>query len=141
MDLKIDNINLKTYLKPQIDLNIDNLYLTKENKELINLKDFSSSLQFGDILNKKIKLNHLLVDTIIIDLDDLINAVSKIETKEQMEIENKENRVEIEIEKEVEEKEDNQKDNHIENKTEIEEIEKNKIHKLWILNWIYIIQS
>lgn len=83
MDLKIDNINLKTYLKPQIDLNIDNLYLTKENKELINLKDFSSSLQFGDILNKKIKLNHLLADTIIIDLDDLINAVSKIETKKQ----------------------------------------------------------
>jgi len=83
LDLKINNINLKTYLKPQIDLDINELSLKKDNTDLISLNDFSSSINFSKIFDKEIILNHLLAKRVIVDLNKLIEIGENTQTQNE----------------------------------------------------------
>ncbi len=82
MDLEIENPNLKTYLKPTIDFNVDNLTLSKNSVVLLELKDFDSSISFNKILKKEIKLNKLKAKTLTIKADKLIGAIPVIANSE-----------------------------------------------------------
>ena len=81
-DLDYDFVELKTYLKPQLDLKIGYLTLNKKGVELVKLENFETSVSFGDIFLKKIKLNKFLATTLVIKADKLIEAL-EIEQQEQ----------------------------------------------------------
>ena len=88
MELVYHNVQLKTYLKPRIDLKIGNLTLSKDSINLIELSNFETSLSFEKIFSKKIKLNKLLATTLIIKADKLIEAlnIEQKETQQKQEI-------------------------------------------------------
>jgi len=75
MDLIIQNPDLKTSLKSEIDFKIDNLSLKKNNETLVELQDFDTSINFKNILNKQLKLNKLNAKTLIIKADKLFDAM------------------------------------------------------------------
>ena len=83
-NLNYDSIELKTYIKPKIDIKINELSLKSKESKLIELRDFETSVSFNDIFSKKIKLNKLIAKTLIIKADKLLETF-KIESQEQKE--------------------------------------------------------
>ncbi len=75
MDLDIKNPNIKTSIKPIIDLSVDKLILSKNSIVLVELENFHSSVSFNRILRKEIKLNKLIADTLTIKADKLIEVI------------------------------------------------------------------
>ena len=83
LDLEIKNQKLKTSLKPTIIFSVDDLILKKEDKELVKLNNFSTSIDFKNILRRKIKLNSLKAKTLIVKADELMNLKFNTQKKEQ----------------------------------------------------------
>ena len=83
-NLNYDSIELKTYIKPKIDIKINELSLKSKESKLIELRDFETSVSFNEIKKKKIKLNKLIAKTLIIKADKLLETF-KIESQEQKE--------------------------------------------------------
>ena len=83
-ELYYDNVKLKTYIKPQIDLEIGILKKKKNNKNLIELKNFETSISYNQIFSKKIELNRLLATTLIIKADELLDSL-EIKQEEKQE--------------------------------------------------------
>ncbi len=77
MDLIIKNPNLKTFVRPKINFEIENLILTKDNETIVELKDFETSVSFGKILKKQIKLNRLFAKKLTLKADKLLEALPK----------------------------------------------------------------
>ena len=75
LDLVIDSPKLKTKLKPEVDLDIKKLKLTKNSKELAILDDFSLSVDFSSIFDKNIKLKKLLAKKLVLKTDELLEAL------------------------------------------------------------------
>lgn len=86
LDLTIDNPELKTSLKPTITFSVNNLNLKKEGKNLIELKDFYTTLNLNKILKKEIKLEKLKAKTLLVKADELLGLKYNIpENKEKSE--------------------------------------------------------
>ncbi len=71
MDLTIDNLDLKTHLKPVLDFKVKDLTLKKDDIILIQLKDFDSLTNYK-ISKKVIKLDRMKASSLIINLDKLV---------------------------------------------------------------------
>ncbi len=80
LDLVIENPNLKTKLKPEVELTVKSLKLTKNSNALVVLDDFSSCVDFGSIFDKKIKLKKLLAKNLTLKSDELLK---ELKIKEQ----------------------------------------------------------
>ena len=78
MDLIIQNPELKTSIKPQIGFSVEKFLLKKEDKKLVELNEFATSLEFNRILKNEIKINSLKAKDITLNIDDLLNEL-KIE--------------------------------------------------------------
>lgn len=78
-DLEISNIKLKTFMKPQIELRIDKLNLSRNNDRIILLENFEIELGFNKIFKKELDINELNANRILIDLDKLISNLPKEE--------------------------------------------------------------
>ena len=85
LDLVIENPKLKTKLKPEVDLGVKVLRLTKNSNELAVLDNFSVSVDFSSIFDKKVKLKKLLAKNLTLKTDELLNA---LEIKKQQSTKN-----------------------------------------------------
>lgn len=77
LDLQVENPNLKTYLKPQINFSVDKLILKNSKSEIINLEDLDTSISFNEIFKKKIKLNYINAKNLTLKTNELLEALPK----------------------------------------------------------------
>ncbi len=82
MELTIQNPKIKTSLSPVIECSVDNFLLTKNNEILVSLEKFSTSISYGKIFQKEIKLNYLKAGSLIVMADKLIENFPTFEQKE-----------------------------------------------------------
>ena len=82
-DLLIEKPVLHTELSPNIEFKVENLYLSKDNKKLFELRKFNTALSFKKILEKNIIIKKLVAESIYAD----VNSIQKIipEQKEKKE--------------------------------------------------------
>lgn len=80
-DLLINRPILHTSLKPEIELQVENIFLTKNGETILNAQKLESNISFAKIFSKKIILNKLGADEIYIDINKLKHL--KIKEEEQ----------------------------------------------------------
>lgn len=75
LDINIEKPELKTSLSPKIQFNIKELSVTKDNKDIVNVKNFKSGFSFAEIFNKNLIVNHLASDYIYVDTDKVLELI------------------------------------------------------------------
>ena len=84
LNVKIEDVKLKTYLRPKIDFKIKNLAVQKDDEKLLFLKEFDSTFSFKDIIKKQIDIEKLGANLILADVDNLLKlGKTKQPQKEQ----------------------------------------------------------
>ena len=84
LDLKIKNPSLDTSKIAQVSFGVEELSLKKDQIELVELENFSSSLSFEKIFKKTIILKEIKADNLELKLDKLIKYYPKLApTKEK----------------------------------------------------------
>lgn len=76
VDVKIKNPALITGLNSDIVFKFDEINITKDKEEYLNLKNFETSVSFKEIFKKKIILNKLGLDYIFADVNSLMTLGS-----------------------------------------------------------------
>lgn len=82
-DLSIKNPKLATSLSPNIGFTLEELTLTKNNKQILALNNLDTEFSFKDILAKRIIVKKLLADNIFVNTSDLMALLPKQEQKEE----------------------------------------------------------
>ena len=82
-DLSIKNPKLTTSLSPNIGFTLEELTLTKNNKQILVLNNLDTELSFKDIWAKRIIVKTLLADNIFVNTSDLMAILPKREQKEE----------------------------------------------------------
>lgn len=82
-DLSIKNPKLATSLSPNIGFTLEELTLTKNNKQILALNNLDTEFSFKDILAKRIIVKKLLADNIFVNTSDLMAILPKQEQKEE----------------------------------------------------------
>ncbi|MEE3349476.1 MAG: hypothetical protein VZR09_05490 [Candidatus Gastranaerophilaceae bacterium] len=82
-DLKIDNPVLHTELSPNIDFSVDNLYLQKSGKKLLELNKFKSAFSLAGIFRKTLIIKKLVAKNIYVDADEILTLIPQTEKKEE----------------------------------------------------------
>ena len=72
VDLSIDKPILKTGLTPSITFTLAGLNLTKNNEQLLEVKDFNTTLSYRDILLKRIIIKRLSVEKFYADVNKIM---------------------------------------------------------------------
>ena len=67
-DLSIKNPKLATSLSPNIGFTLEELTLTKNNKQILALNNLDTEFSFKDILAKRIIVKKLLADNIFVNV-------------------------------------------------------------------------
>ena len=78
LDLKIKNPSLDTSKIAQVSFGVEELSLKKDQIELVELENFSSSLSFEKIFKKTIILKEIKADNLELKLDKLIKYYPKL---------------------------------------------------------------
>lgn len=78
LNIKIEGVKLKTYIKPKIDFKVKNLAVKKDEDKLLFLKEFDSSVSFNKLFKKQINLDKLGADLILADIANLLKVVNKL---------------------------------------------------------------
>ncbi len=79
VDLNIEEPVLKTNLSPVIDFKVKTILLTKNNKKLLELENFDSSISFAKIFKKNIIINRVVAKYIFADVNRLTELVPQQE--------------------------------------------------------------
>ena len=74
-DLLIENPMLHTELSPNIEFKVARVYLSKDNKKLLELNDFSTALSFKEILAKRLIIKKLVAVGIYADVNGILKLV------------------------------------------------------------------
>ena len=74
-DLTIENPVLHTELSPNITLKVGEIALTKDNKKLLELKNFNTAISFEKILFKTILIKKLVAENIFVDVNGLQSII------------------------------------------------------------------
>ena len=82
-DLSIKNPKLATSLSPNIGLTLEELTLTKNNKQILVLNNLDTEFSFKDIFAKRIIVKKLLADNIFVNTSDLMAILPQQEQKEE----------------------------------------------------------
>ena len=82
-DLIIEKPVLKTKLSSDIAFKVETIYLGKNNKKLLELKDFYTELSFREILAKNLIVKKLLAKNIYADVNGIMNLLPQQEEKEK----------------------------------------------------------
>lgn len=82
-DLSIKNPKLTTSLSPNIGFTLEELTLTKNNKQILVLNNLDTELSFKDIWAKRIIVKKLFADNIVVNVSDLMAILPKQEQKEE----------------------------------------------------------
>ena len=82
-DLSIKNPKLTTSLSPNVGFTLEELTLTKNNKQILALNNLDTELSFKDIWAKRIIVKKLFADNIFVNASDLMAILPKQEQKEE----------------------------------------------------------
>lgn len=82
-ELKITNPKLSTGLNPKIGFTLAELSLSKNNKELLNLKNIDTAFSFQDIFAKRLIVEKLLAENVYVNASGLVELFPQQEQKEQ----------------------------------------------------------
>lgn len=82
-ELKITNPKLSTGLNPKIGFTLAELSLSKNNKELLNLKNIDTAFSFQDIFAKRLIVERLLAENVYVNASGLVELFPQPEQKEQ----------------------------------------------------------
>lgn len=82
-DLSIKNPKLATSLSPNIGFTLEELTLTKNNKQILALNNLDTEFSFKDIWAKRIIVKKLLADNIFVNTSDLMAILPQQEQKEE----------------------------------------------------------
>lgn len=82
-DLSIKNPKLATSLSPNIGFTLEELTLTKNNKQILALNNLDTEFSFKDIWAKRIIVKKLLADNIFVNASDLMAILPQQEQKEE----------------------------------------------------------
>ena len=82
-DLLIKNPKLATSLSPNIGFTLEELTLTKNNKQILALNNLDIEFSFKDIWAKRIIVKKLLADNIFVNASDLLAILPQQEQKEE----------------------------------------------------------
>ena len=82
-DLSIKNPKLTTSLSPNVGFTLEELTLTKNNKQILALNNLDTELSFKDIWAKRIIVKKLLADNIFVNASDLMAILPQQEQKEE----------------------------------------------------------
>ena len=75
IDLKIQEPVLQTAVSPVIGFKVKNLVVSKDNKNLLAVKNFNSEFSFAEIFNKTLIINKLTAESIFADIDSLLAVI------------------------------------------------------------------
>ena len=82
-DLSIKNPKLTTSLSPNIGFTLEELTLTKNNKQILVLNNLDTEFSFKDIWARRIIVKKLLADNIFVNTSDLLAILPQQEQKEE----------------------------------------------------------
>ena len=82
-DLLIENPMLHTELSPNIEFKVARVYLSKDNKKLLELNNFSTALSFKEILAKRLIIKKLVAVGIYADVNGILKLVPQQEEKKE----------------------------------------------------------
>ncbi len=83
VDLSIKNPKLATSFSPNIGFTLEELTLTKNNKQILALNNLDTEFSFKDIWVKRIIVKKLLAENIFVNASDLRAILPKQEQKEE----------------------------------------------------------
>ena len=75
IDLKIQEPVLQTAVSPVVGFKVKNLVVSKDNKNLLAVKNFNSEFSFAEIFNKTLIINKLTAESIFADIDSLLAVI------------------------------------------------------------------
>jgi len=81
IDVKIEDVKLKTSLSPKINFSIGDLSVKKEDEKLVKLENFDSEISFSNIFKKQIDVKKLGADLILVDVASLMKIAETQEGK------------------------------------------------------------
>lgn len=85
--LTLENPSFETKFKPEIELKIGKINLTKDEKILALIEDFELELGFGKIFKKEIRLDELSAKKVFIDGKNILTVLpSNLETSQNTDI-------------------------------------------------------
>lgn len=82
-DLTIKNPVLHTELSPNISFKVEQIFLSKDEKTLLDLKNFKTDLSFKEILSKKIIIKKLVAKSIYADINRIQSLLPQTEQNEK----------------------------------------------------------
>lgn len=82
-ELKIVNPVLKTSLAPRITFKLDELYIIKNNKDILNVKNFDADISLVRLFQKRIVINKLGADYIFANVNEIMSLCPQSQDKEQ----------------------------------------------------------
>ena len=82
-DLSIKNPKLATSFSPNIGFTLEELTLSKDNKQILVLNNLDTEFSFKDIFAKRIIVKKLLADNVFVNASDLMSILPKTEQKEE----------------------------------------------------------
>ena len=82
-DLSIKTPKLTTSLSPNVGFTLEELTLTKNNKQILVLNNLDTEFSFKDIWAKRIIVKKLFADNIFVNASDLMAILPKQEQKEE----------------------------------------------------------
>ena len=80
VQLKIDTLSLKTSIKPVISFSIEELSMTKDEMEILAIKDFHTKLSLTKIFKPTITINTFGVESFFSDVDKLLSLMPQQNT-------------------------------------------------------------
>ena len=82
-DLQIKNPVLITNLSPEIGFSIDNIKLTKDKINILDLNKFKTELSFSKVLSKTLIIKKLVAESIYVDVNSVQSLIPKNENKKE----------------------------------------------------------
>ncbi len=83
VDLDIKNPVLKTSLTPKLTFGVEKLSLTTKNSSMLDVKNFETTISFGEIFKQKITVNKLGADYLFADVNKLMELAPKDQKEQQ----------------------------------------------------------
>ncbi len=80
LSLTLEKPVLKTHFTPKIGFSLGNLELKKDDKILVDVKDFDTQIGFGKILKREITLDKLTIKNLTVEGNNVLELVSTLDT-------------------------------------------------------------
>ncbi|MBQ8458645.1 hypothetical protein IJ541_00930 [bacterium] len=82
-DLVLEKPVLHTEFSPEIEFKVEKIYLSKNNKKLLDLNKFNTAISLREVFNKNIIIKKLVAESIYADVNGIQSLIPQTEKKEQ----------------------------------------------------------